>query len=106
MDRIKQTISNLKDRFNQIKSGRVAVGSMLFLEVVIAFSFIPVVVTVGMLLAVIYLHLTDEWAFRVIDTSIKVIDHIWPAQLVAGVLAYAQKLKDTDNDGIPDDFEK
>ena len=102
MEYIKRIATVLKARYNTIKDGHITLGSLLFLKIVIAFSFIPVVVTVGMLLAVITFHYTDAWAFQVIDTGMKIIDHIWSAQLVAGVLAYSQKLVDKDGDGVPD----
>ena len=95
----------LKARYNDVKNANITIGSMRFLEVVIAVSFIPVVVTIGMFCAVTAFHLTDAWCFQVIEEGMKIIDHIWSAQIVAGVLAYAAKLKDTNHNGIIDDFE-
>lgn len=95
----------LKSRYNDVKNANITIGSMRFLEIVIAFSFIPVVVTVGMFCAVTTFHWTDAWCFQVIEEGMKIIDHTWSAQLVAGVLAYASKLKDTNHDGIIDEFE-
>lgn len=97
-----QIFRMLQARYNELKAAKIKVGSLLFLEIVIAVSFIPVVVTIGMLIAVTVFHYTDGWPFQVIDYGIRVIDHIWSAQLVAGVLAYAAKLNDTNNNGIPD----
>ena len=105
MNKLVQLKDTFIERFNQIKGGNVSIGSIAFLEIVIAFSFIPVIVAVGMLLATLAFHYSDEWPFRIIDTSMKAIDHIWSAQLVAGVLAYSRKLKDTNKNGIPDDYE-
>lgn len=98
-------ISKLKHIYERVKTANISLGSLLFLQIVICFSFVPVAFVVCVLLGIWLFRLSDAWWFTLIDYGIKIIDHIWSAQLVAGVLAYAQKLKDTDNDGIPDDFE-
>ena len=99
-------ISRLKNVYERLKTANVSLGSLLFLQIVICFSFVPVAFVVAVLLGIWAFGLTDQWWFNLIDYGIKIIDHIWSAQIVAGVLAYAQKLKDTDHDGIPDDFER
>ncbi|WP_276789683.1 hypothetical protein [Veillonella magna] len=98
-------IGRLKEIYKKIKTADVSIGSLLFLEVVICFSFVPVAFVVSVLLAISIFKLEDSWWFSLIDYGIKIIDHIWSAQLVAGVLAYSQKLKDKNQNGIPDDFE-
>lgn len=98
-------IERLINIYERVKATNVQIGSLLFLEVVICFSFIPVAFVVSVLLGIWFFRLNDSWWFNLIDYGIRIIDHIWSAQLVAGVLAYAAKLKDKNNDGIPDDFE-
>lgn len=80
-------------------------GSRVFLLAVIIISFIPVVSLVAMWLYTWFTADTRPWIFQMMDYAIKIIDHIWTAQVVAGVMAYGTALVDKDGDGIPDSFE-
>lgn len=81
-------------------------SSLIFLRAVITVSFAPVVLLVATWCYAFYFHVKDPWVFTMMDYAIKIIDHIWTAQVVAGVMAYGTALIDDNGNGIPDEFEK
>lgn len=103
MNKIKE---NLRSIYKVVKGANLSVGNMLFYEVIISISLLPVVFAVFLLLYIFFMHITDEWAFKVQDYTLKVITTILTAQVMTCILAFGGKLKDRNNDGVSDDDEK
>lgn len=103
LNNIKSMLADKLDLWGQaIKTPR---GSLIFLRIVIGVSFTPVVFAVAMWAYVFYTHDESEWAFKMINTALSIIDHIWTAQVVAGVMAYGAALVDKDGNGESDEWE-
>lgn len=103
---MKDVFKRLKSAYQAIKVADLGIGNLLFYEIIIGISLLPLVLAVFMILYIWFAHITDEWAFKVVDYSIRVIGAILTGQVMACVIAYGAKLRDSDKNGISDDDEK
>lgn len=99
-------LNRLKDVYETIKAADLKIGNLLFYEIVIGISLLPLIFVVFLLLYIWFAHITDDWAFKVVEYAIKIINAILTGQVMACIIAYGAKLRDNDNNGISDDDER
>lgn len=99
-------IRRMKAAYDAIKVADLKIGNLLFYEIVIGISLLPLIFVVFLLLYIWFAHITDEWAFKVVEYAIKIINAILTGQVMACIIAYGAKLKDSNSNGISDDDER
>ena len=98
-------LNRLSNVYKRVKVADLKIGNLLFYEIVIGISLLPLIFVV-FLLYIWFAHITDEWVFKVVEYAIKIINAILTGQVMACIIAYGAKLKDSNSNGISDDDER
>ena len=102
-------IATLKNAFQNLKSGNISLakkGNTWFIHITVILLIIPIVEVIGLQTYIIAFGNDSDLIFKLIDYGLKIIDHIYAIPVITGMLAYASRLVDSNNNGISDEDEK
>ncbi|MCK0529574.1 hypothetical protein MXE28_09415 [Veillonella sp. KGMB01456] len=99
-------LTRLSNVYKAVKGADLKIGNLLFYEIIIGISLLPLIFVVFLLLYIWFAHITDDWAFKVVEYAIRIINAILTGQVMACIIAYGAKLKDSNSNGISDDDER
>lgn len=98
-------ITAIKNFIARIRTAKVRLHSLAFLYFVLAVSFLPVVLYIGVWLWVV-LGRGEPPLLNLLQDMRQFVGTVFSTQVVAGVLAYGAALIDDDGDGESDDMER
>ena len=102
-------VESIKKAIQNVKSGNISLaksGNIWFIRITVILLIIPIVEVIGMHLYMVVFENPSDSLFKLIDYGLKIINQIWGVPVVTGILAYASRLVDKDDDGISDTDEK
>ena len=102
-------IKSIKKAIQNVKFGNIPLakkGNTWFIHITLILLIIPIVEVIGLQTYIIAFGNDSDLIFKLIDYGLKIIDHIYAIPVITGMLAYASRLVDSNNNGISDEDEK
>lgn len=101
---IKKAIQRITKAANNLN--KLKLKSITYVRLMALIAVLPFILSIYAWLAVWITGDSSDWAFKMQMQLLDIIDHFYAPAVIAGILAFAPKLVDRNQDGIPDDFEE
>lgn len=86
--------------------GRLKGRSMLIIKIVAALTIAPIALMIATWAYIWVSHDTSDWAQKMLNQLMAIVDHTTAPSVVAAIVAYSAKLVDNNKNGVPDELER
>ena len=100
---IKKAIQRITKAANNLN--KLKLKSITYVRLMALIAVLPFILSIYAWLAVWITGDSSDWAFKMQKQLLDIIDHFYAPAVIAGILTFAPKLVDRNQDGVPDDFD-
>lgn len=107
MDNYKKLIiDTLKTSYKSIRIANIKPTGVLAVRVLVSIILVPILFVVFAFAKSFLIGLVDDNTGKLIDTGLKIIDHIFVPAVLSAIVGFLMLWIDKDGDGIPDKLEE
>lgn len=99
-------INMIKQSYNSIRIARIHPNGVIAVRLLVIGIITPIILVIAQYLMAFISGVVDDNQSKMIDTGIKIIDHIYVPSVLAAVTGFLMLWLDKDSNGIPDKLEQ
>lgn len=99
-------INRIKKAYQSVRVANIKPTGVLAVRVLISIILVPIVFVVFAFAKSFLIGLVDDNTGKLIDTGLKIIDHIFVPAVLSAIVGFLMLWIDKDGDGIPDKLEE
>lgn len=102
----KKIINMIKQSYNSVRIARIHPNGVIAVRLLVIGIITPIILVIAQYLMAFISGVVDDNQSKMIDTGIKIIDHIYVPSVLAAVTGFLMLWLDKDSNGIPDKLEQ
>lgn len=99
-------INMIKQSYDSVRIARIHPNGVIAVRLLVIGIITPIILVIAQYLMAFISGVVDDNQSKMIDTGIKIIDHIYVPSVLAAVTGFLMLWLDKDSNGIPDKLEQ